>query len=120
MKKAVIYTRSATVNSHAIQKQEERCQQFARQSDYEVVRVFTDNGYPGTNTHRPAFRELIDSRKRKNWDIVIVADSSRFFRKPRGFTKYLKVLLRAGKQLVSARNDVGELYISNCFHFFEE
>lgn len=120
MKKAIIYTRSAAVNSRAIQKQEERCRQFARQNGYEVVRVYSDCGFPGTNTRRPAFRELIDDRHSSDWNTVIVADSSRFFRKPRSFTKYLNVLLHAGKRFISVRGDVGELYAAQCFRFFDE
>lgn len=66
--------------------------------------IYTDNGFPGMNAHRPSFRKLIDSRKSKDWDIVIVSDCSRFFRKPRSFVKYLKVLRRAGKDLIPVRD----------------
>ena len=104
MKKAVIYTRTAISNSASNKKQEELCLQFARNNGYEVVLVYTDNGFSGMNAHRPSFRKLIDSRKSKDWDIVIVSDCSRFFRKPRSFVKYLKVLRRAGKDLIPVRD----------------
>ena len=107
MKKAVIYTRTAVPNPASNKKQEELCLQFARNNGYEVVSVYTDNGFPGMNAHRPSFRKLMDSRKSNDWDIVIVSDCSRFFRKPRSFVKYLKVLRRAGKGLISVRD--GEL-----------
>ena len=107
MKKAVIYTRTAVPNSASNKKQEELCLQFARNNGYEVVLVYTDNGFSGMNAHRPSFRKLMDSRKSKGWDVIIVSDCSRFFRKPRSFVRYMKVLRRAGKGLISVKD--GEL-----------
>lgn len=100
MKKAVIYTRTALPDTASNKKQEELCLQFARKNGYEVVLIYTDNGFSGMNAHRPSFRKLIDSRKSKDREVVIVSACSRFFRKPRSFVKYLKVLRRAGKDLI--------------------
>ena len=104
MKKAVIYTRTAVPNPASNKKQEELCLQFARNNGYEVALVYTDNGFSGMNAHRPSFRKLMDSRKSKDWDVIIVSDCSRFFRKPRSFVRYMKVLRRAGKDLISVRD----------------
>ena len=107
MKKAVIYTRTAVPNPASNKKQEKLCLQFARNNGHEVVLVYTDNGFSGMNVHRPSFRKLMDSRKSKGWDVIIVSDCSRFFRKPRSFVRYMKVLRRAGKGLISVKD--GEL-----------
>ena len=107
MKKAVIYTGTAVPNPASNKKQEELCSQYARNNGYAVVSIYTDNGFPGTNAHRPSFRKLMDSRKSKDWDVIIVSDCSRFFRKPRSFVRYMKVLRRAGKGLISVKD--GEL-----------
>ena len=104
MKKAVIYTRTAVPNPASNKKQEELCSQYARNNGYAVVSIYTDNGFLGTNAHRPSFRKLMDSRKSKGWDVIIVSDCSRFFRKPRSFVRYMKVLRRAGKDLISVRD----------------
>lgn len=106
MKKAVIYTRTARPDLASNEKQKSLCLNFARQNGYEIVRIYTDNGSPGTNAKRPAFRELINNRKSSDWDIVLISDCSRFFRKPRSFIKYIKALRRAGKELISVRDGV--------------
>ena len=107
MKKAVIYTGTAVPNPASNKKQEELCSQYARNNGYAVVSIYTAHRLPRPNPHRPSFRKLMDSRKSKGWDVIIVSDCSRFFRKPRSFVRYMKVLRRAGKGLISVKD--GEL-----------
>ena len=46
---------------------------------YEVVE-FIDDGYSGTNGHRPSFERMIESLKNGEANVVICKDFSRFFR----------------------------------------
>ena len=47
--------------------------------DYEPVE-FIDDGYSGTNGHRPSFERMIESLKNGEANVVICKDFSRFFR----------------------------------------
>lgn len=44
------------------------------------VQEFVDDGYTGTNDHRPAFESMIEHLKNGDSKLVICKDFSRFFR----------------------------------------
>ena len=109
MKKAIIYTRTAVPNTASNKKQEQICLRFARENGFEVVCIYTDNGFSGMNARRSAFRQIMASRTSKDWDIVIIYDCARFFLKTRSFIKYLKILRQAGKDIFPVTGAFGDL-----------
>ena len=91
--KAVIYCRVSSerqVNEgHGLESQEHRCRQYAHDRNYEVLKVFRDEGVSGGLMDRPAMNELLQFLE--TYDIfseekivVIFDDIKRFARDTKG------------------------------------
>ena len=82
---AVIYARLSVDdkkegNSHSIDAQIELCKECIIKNNFKLTKVYIDDGYSGTNFERPKFKEMIESIKQNNVDIVIFKDLSRLGR----------------------------------------
>ena len=67
--------------SNSIVNQKALCQDYvAKKRDLELVKVFTDDGYSGTDFDRPAFREMEQYMYDGKIDAVLVKDLSRLSR----------------------------------------
>ena len=82
-----IYARLSDKNSGkdddgaAIENQIEVCKDYIRDTmDLELTKVYTDNGWTGTNMNRPAFEELMDAVRTGEIKAIVVRDLSRFAR----------------------------------------
>ena len=82
-----IYARLSDKNSGkdddgaAIENQIEVCKEYvSAATDLELVKVYVDNGWTGTNMNRPAFEEMMEAVKNGTIKAVIVRDLSRFSR----------------------------------------
>ncbi len=85
--RAGIYTRlsndrteSWREKSSSIETQVLNCKEYALKENIEVVEVFTDYEYSGTNFERPAFIEMMDSIKTRKINCIIIRDLSRLGR----------------------------------------
>lgn len=56
---------------------------------FEVVSVFEDDGYSGTNWDRPSFKKMMDAVRNGEVDCIVVKDLSRFAREHIGAEDYL-------------------------------
>lgn len=56
---------------------------------FELVDVYADNGYSGTNFQRPEFERLMEDVRSRKIDCIIVKDLSRFAREHIGAEDYL-------------------------------
>lgn len=56
---------------------------------FEIVDVYADNGYSGTNFKRPEFERLMEDIRNRKIDCIIVRDLSRFAREHIGAEDYL-------------------------------
>lgn len=111
MKKAVIYTRSASPNEQAMNAQLEICREYANAHGYIVVAEYSDNGYSGMNFNRPAFIAMNNSRDK--WATVIVSSIERLSRNHSDLREYRKTLHNEGKEIVSTAkwsDSLQELY----------
>jgi len=110
MERAVIYCRVSTINQAeegwSLDAQELACKKFAENNGYNVVKIFRDEGKSGTNTEkRPALQEMIsECQKRKNIDVVLVYDTSRFARNTQDHLAVKAILKKAGTRLISITN----------------
>ena len=88
MKKAVIYTRTATKCDMEIYQQIAMCEHYANEKGVAVQKVFIDNGNSGRNTNRPALRKLLRNAKRGKFQFVIIYKMDRL---SRNLTDYLMI-----------------------------
>jgi len=84
-KKAALYCRVSkeeeTIgDSNSITNQELILTQYAKSNDFQIVEIFKDDGFSGTNFERPAFIKMLEYLRTKKADVVIVKDLSRFGR----------------------------------------
>ena len=77
------YVRVSTENqieNYSIEEQTERLKAYCSAKDWHIYRTYTDGGYSGGNTERPALKELIDDIHKNKIDIVIVYKLDRLSR----------------------------------------
>ena len=83
MKKVAIYVRVSTqeqVDGYSIQEQIERLTKYCEAHGWMLVGSYTDPGYSGANTDRPALQKLFADAKRGCFDTVLVYKLDRLSR----------------------------------------
>jgi site-specific DNA recombinase len=130
MKRAAIYVRVST-NRQAerdlsIPDQMAQCRTWCEQRGIEVVEVFSEPGASALDEDRPVFQEMIYKAKRpdKPFDGVVVHSLSRFSRDTLHSELYIRELNKAGVELVSITQDVGQdstgELVRKMLHVFDE
>ena len=66
--------------SESIQNQKNFLVDYAKKNNFNIVEIFADDGYTGTNFNRPAFLKMMDYIKNKKINLVITKDLSRLGR----------------------------------------
>lgn len=66
--------------SVSIETQTKLLTDFCKEKNYSVFKIYTDDGYTGTNFNRPGFNEMISDIENNRVDLVIVKDLSRLGR----------------------------------------
>ncbi|PYG90169.1 site-specific DNA recombinase [Ruminiclostridium sufflavum DSM 19573] len=83
MKRVGCYVRVSTENqleNYSIEEQIERLKAYCTAKDWAVYKFYTDGGYSGGNTNRPALQQLLVDIESKNLDIVVVYKLDRLSR----------------------------------------
>lgn len=81
--KAVIYVRVSSekqVENYSLDFQEKSLRRYAQANNMQVMKVFREEGYSGTNTNRPAYKEMIKYLEENNVDVVLVHKLDRLHR----------------------------------------
>ena len=95
-KNCAIYTRVSTDNQaekefSSCEAQEEKIRSFIKSQNYwKVFKVYSDAGYTGANTIRPALRELLRDIKEKKIDLVLAYKIDRLTRLPKDFYQLIE------------------------------
>jgi len=95
--KAAIYTRVSTdtqaeVEFNSCATQESKIRSFIKsQNNIEVYKVYSDAGYSGANTDRPALQEMLRDIHNGKIDIVIAYKIDRLTRSPKDFYHLVEV-----------------------------
>ena len=77
IKNCAIYTRVSTdiqteKEFSSCEAQEEKIKSFIQsQNDWQAYKVYSDAGYTGANTNRPALQELLEDIKQNKIDIIL-------------------------------------------------
>ena len=91
IKNCAIYTRVSTDmqaerDFSSCESQEEKIKSFIQsQNNWQIFRVYSDAGYTGANTNRPALQELLEDVKQKKIDIILAYKIDRLTRFPKDF-----------------------------------
>ncbi len=85
MKKRVfVYLRVSTTEQaeegYSLKEQEDRLRKYCEAMDWILVKVYTDGGFSGANTDRPALKEMIKAIEKGEADIVLVDKLDRMSR----------------------------------------
>jgi len=95
--KAAIYTRVSTdgqaeVEFNSCETQEIKIRSFiSSQNDLEVYKVYSDQGYTGANTDRPALQELIGDIQAGKINTVMAYKIDRLTRSPKDFYRLVEI-----------------------------
>ena len=82
--KVAIYVRVSTTNQaeegYSIDEQIDKLEAYCKIKDWTVYKVYTDGGFSGSNTDRPALEKLIKDANKKKIDTVLVYKLDRLSR----------------------------------------
>lgn len=81
--RAAPYVRISTENqieNYSIEQQIERLESYCKAKDWHIYRIYTDAGYSGGNTSRPALQQLLNDINQSLIDVVIVYKLDRLSR----------------------------------------
>lgn len=80
--RAVLYTRIATNSNNVteIETQRSKCEQYIRESGFDLVGSYTDEGISGLTLNRPAIDRLRADAAAGKFDRIVVFDLARISR----------------------------------------
>ena len=110
MKKAVIYARFSCSNQteQSIEGQLRVCHEFAVRNKYNVVNEYIDRALTGTNDNRPAFQQMIEDAKKKQFEYILVYKLDRFARNKYDSVFYKHELGKYGVKVISATESISD------------
>ena len=110
MKKIVIYARysSDRQTEQSIEGQLRVCHEYAERNDYVVVHEYIDRALSGTTDRRPAFLQMIEDSKKKEFEYVLVYQLDRFARNRYDSANYKMKLKKNGVRVLSARENISD------------
>ena len=75
--------------SESIKNQEIMLKAYAEEQDWQIVGVYDDEDYSGSDRDRPHFKNMIEECEKGNVDIVLVKTQARFARDMELIEKYI-------------------------------
>ena len=115
--KAAAYARYSTTNQteNSIEYQLEKIEQYCREHDIEIVATYPDEAKSGFNTDRPKFQEMLTAARRREFDAVVIYDTSRGSLEVGDWFTFRRQMMELGIQVISATQTLGDLTNSNDF-----
>ena len=95
--RAVIYGRVSTdlQSETSIDQQVRECRAYCAMQGWEVVKVYRDEGFSGTNVSRPAYQQMMEEMN--EWDVVVGAKMDRLHRNVRNAGEWADTLRTADR-----------------------
>jgi site-specific DNA recombinase len=104
--KIAIYTRVSTEDQakegYSLEVQREYLESFAKRENYEVFKVYCDDGISAYSTRREALQQLLKDAKDKKFDLVLVYKIDRFSRNLKDLLNLVDELSACGVAFKSA------------------
>lgn len=116
-KKVAIYCRVVSKNRNEIKKQKEILKNYCNENNYEIYKIYIDNGYSGLDDNRPNYNKLLNDLKKNMFDTIIVRDMSRLGRSFIKLEKVIKLLENNNCNLIclnedfNSKNAVGKILL---------
>ncbi|KPV45484.1 recombinase family protein [Alicyclobacillus ferrooxydans] len=89
----------------SIENQQERLKAYCASQGWTDYRLYTDDGYSGTNTDRPQLQRMIQHIKQKKIDAVIVYKLDRLGRKQQDIINMLSDVFMANKVIFKSASE---------------
>jgi len=105
--KCAIYTRVSTDNQvevefNSCEAQEEKIISFIKsQENMEIFKAYSDPGFTGANTNRPALAKMIQDIKQNKINLVISYKIDRLTRSPKDFYQLIELFENYGVDFIS-------------------
>ena len=113
--RTAIYARLSreSQQSEKIETQIEEVLKFIENKPFfKLVETFADNGFSGTNFHRPEFERMMEEVRNGNINCIIVKDLSRFAREHVGAEDYLNNIFPfLGVRFIAVNDDYDNIHI---------
>lgn len=101
--RAALYIRVSTeeqaMEGYSLDAQRRILEDYCLIQDLDIVGPYIDDGYSGRNTHRPAYRRMMDEIHL--WDKILVMKMDRIHRNSRNFMDMMDLLEKNGKRFES-------------------
>ena len=112
MKRVGIYVRSCNDSSNRVQSQTAQLQEYAKEHDGTVVRVYCDIGYVGREKRRLELEKLIVDCKNGNLDEVLILRASHLSRKADEFRRLYRQIAESNVKLNIIENPIDDKTIA--------
>ena len=99
-----IYARVST-DKQSVDMQINELQDFIKRRDWKLHKIFTDEGYSGRNTKRPAFAEMMLQARERRFDILMVWKLDRLGRSLKDLITTLDMLSSYGVDFISYKDN---------------
>lgn len=103
--KAAIYSRKSrfTGKGESVENQIQLCKEYLNHMQVEDFVVYEDEGFSGSNTDRPQFKQMMKAAKSKNFDILICYRLDRISRNIADFSNLIQELQKYNISFISIR-----------------
>lgn len=107
---AVIYARysSSAQTEQSIEGQLRVCKEYAEKNGLYIINEYIDRAMTGTNDNRPAFLQMIEDSKKKQFDKILVYKLDRFSRNRYDNAIYKHLLQQNGVRVISATEAISD------------
>ena len=113
---AVGYTRFSTdrQTENSTKFQMEAISRYAKANDINLLRYYSDEGFSGTNTERPAFQDMCAAADMKLFDAVLIYDITRASRDVVDWMESRKIMRCLDMQLIPFTLQLGPAINPQC------
>lgn len=103
-KMVALYARVST-DKQTVEMQIHELQDFIKRRNWKIYKIFTDEGYSGKNTKRPAFSEMMIHARQRRFDILLVWKLDRLGRSLKDLISTLDELSSFGVDFISYKDN---------------
>lgn len=103
--KCIGYVRTAEESDFAVENQIRSIKYYANSNNLDVINIFIDNGYAGTNFKRPGFKQMQSYINNNNVDILLVKSIDRISRNITDFSEFYERLKKLGIKVYTTDNE---------------
>ena len=114
---AAAYARYSTDHqtSSSIEYQMSKIWEYCQKNGISFVKRYEDKAYSGTNTDRPAFRQLCEDAREHRFEAVVIYDITRGSRDISDWFSFRKDMALLGIKVISVEDNIGDIMDPSSF-----